>query len=264
MRYISSIFIFIATASFAQTDLLLEDFQSGIPATFTLIDNDGLTPDASVAEYTEAWISKADPDNASNLTASSTSYFDPIGISSRWLVTPQLTLGAFGNFFSWQAKSHDGSFPDSYLVMLSTTDTQVSSFTDTLYVGVQESQYWSTYEVNLSDAGYDNQTVYLAIANRTYNGFKLYVDSMHVWIEDPVSVPSVAKVDFSVYPNPTQDKITVTSSAQIDEIMIVAMNGEKILATKSKTIDLSQLSSGIYLVEVQTNEGVARKRIVKN
>ena len=264
MRYLSSIFVFITAATFAQTDLLLEDFQSGIPATFTLIDNDGLTPNAAVSEYTDAWISKADPDDAANLTASSTSYFEPTGISSRWLVTPQLSLGAFGNFFSWQAKSHAASFPDSYLVMLSTTDTQVSSFTDTLFVGIQESQYWSTYQVDLSDEGYDNQTVYLAIANRTNNGFKLYVDSMHVWIEDPVSVKAISTVDFSVFPNPANDKITISANGPIEQIAIVDMNGGRILVTKEKSIDVAHLSAGIYLVEVQTAEGVARKRIVKN
>lgn len=264
MKYISIVFLLIGTATFAQTDILMEDFQSGIPATFTIIDNDGLIPNAAVSEYTEAWISKVDPDDNSNLTASSTSYFEPIGVSSRWLITPSLTLGAFGNFFSWQAKSHDASFPDSYLVMVSTTDTQVASFTDTLYVGFQESQYWTTHEVNLSEAGYDNQTVHLAIANRTYNGFKLYVDSMRVWKEDPVSVSQIATIDFSVYPNPTNNSITVNSDAAIELISVVNLNGETILTSNNKMVDLSNIAAGIYLIEVQTAQGSARKRIVKN
>lgn len=263
MKYISILFLAIGTLSFAQTDVLLEDFQSGIPLTFTLIDNDGLTPNASVAEYTEAWISKVDPDDNANMTASSTSYFDPIGVSSRWLVTPSLTLGAFGNYFSWQAKSHDASFPDSYLVMLSTTDTQVSSFTDTLYVGVQESEYWTTRQVNLSEAGYDNQSVYIAIANRTYNGYKLYVDSMHVWKEDPVSISEIASIDFNVFPNPTANSIKITTEHKIERISIINLNGETILTTALKTIDLSELSSGVYFVEVKTENGTARKRISK-
>ena len=264
MKYLSILFLSIGTLSFGQTDLLLEDFQSGIPATFTLIDNDGLTPNAAVAEYTEAWISKADPDDNTNLTASSTSYFEPIGVSSRWLITPSLTLGVFGNYFSWQAKSHDASSPDSYLVMVSTTDTQVSSFTDTLYVGVQESEYWTTHEVNLSEAGYDNQTVYLAIANRTYDGFKLYVDSMRVWKEDPVSVSTIAQVDFDVYPNPTSNSIHIRCDYSVDAISIINLNGEAILTSTMKSIDLSGITSGVYFVEVQTAKGIARKRIIKN
>ncbi len=49
---------------FGQTVVMSTDFQQGIPTNYTLVDNDGNTPDPLVAEYTSAWITVVDPENA--------------------------------------------------------------------------------------------------------------------------------------------------------------------------------------------------------
>src|SRR5690554_7280863 len=68
-----------STTLFGQITLLEENFDaSTLPATWTVIDNDGNTVDEQVQEYTEAWIYKEDPINAGNGTASSTSFFRPV------------------------------------------------------------------------------------------------------------------------------------------------------------------------------------------
>ena len=85
-----------------------------------------------ISEFTSAWITTIDPIDSTDTIAASTSYFSPAGTASRWLITPQLSLGAFGNYINWNARSHDPSFPDDYLVLVSTTDSQITSFTDTI------------------------------------------------------------------------------------------------------------------------------------
>ena len=45
----------ISVAVQGQIEIYNEDFEtSGIPATYTIVDNDGLTPNAAVSEYTES------------------------------------------------------------------------------------------------------------------------------------------------------------------------------------------------------------------
>ena len=64
MRSVYLSLLFLASfSSFSQTIIFSEDFQNGIPSTFTIIDNDGNTPASAVAEFTSAWISKTDPNS---------------------------------------------------------------------------------------------------------------------------------------------------------------------------------------------------------
>lgn len=266
MKYFSILILFLSQSISAQTNVLMDDFESGIPLYFSMVNNDGFTPDASVSEYSAAWISKVDPDDASNMVASATSFFDPAGLADRWLITPQLNLGAYGNFLSWQGKSHDASFPESYYVLLSNTDDALASFTDTIARIIQEPEYWTTHSVNLSELGYNNQSVHLAVVLRTYDGFKFYLDSMNVWKEDPVALNELTlpTIQFTVAPNPTSDVVTVFSKDAIQSVQIIGLNGELILKGTSDTLFLSNLSAGVYIIEVTTDKGVGRQRIIKN
>lgn len=260
-----TLFSIVSTISFAQVDLLNTDFQSGIPASYSIVDNDGLTPDSQVSEYTSAWISVQDPENALDTVATSTSYFSPIGTANRWLITPSVALGAYGNFIEWNGKSQDASYPDNYLVLLSTTDTQVSSFTDTLIHVWPENAEWTNRQIDLSLNGYNDQTVYIAFVNVTENGFKLYIDDIHIWKEDPVGISEIAhEIRANVYPNPTSGLITVESDEQIERIVLMSSNGVTLAKTTEKTIDLASFPSGVYFLNILTGQGVITKKILKN
>jgi hypothetical protein len=250
----------------AQTSLLSTDFESGIPAEYSIVDNDGLIPDAQVAEYTSAWITVEDPNNNLNTIAASTSFFDPVGTASRWLITTALPLGAFGNFISWSARSHDASFPDDYLVKVSTTDEELLSFTDTIGYVQEENNDWTYRSVNLSEEGYDGQTVYIAFINTTNDGFKLYLDSIEVWKEDPVGILELNSTSTTIYPNPFQHKLVIQTNQLISKISLRDLSG-KLLLTKedSHEIATETLPSGVYLISIVMMDGkIETQRLIKN
>lgn len=255
-------FILVINLIHGQTDILSTDFQTGIPIDYTMVDNDGFTPAAAVSEYTSAWIIKQDPTNTLDSVASSTSFFEPTGTASRWLITPPLVLGAYGNYIEWEAKSHDASFPDSYLVLVSTTDDQIASFTDTVGYVIEENFEWTNRSVNFSTYGYVNQTIYLAFVNVTNNGFKLYLDDIHAWIEDPVGINEIENnVVLSVFPNPTTGIIQLKSETNILSTEIYSTDNQLVLVSKEKTIDLNQQTPGIYFLRITTEKGQLTKRV---
>lgn len=257
-------FILIGAGLNAQTEIYNEDFESGIPATYTIVDNDGNTPNAAVAEYTDAWIGIVDPDNDGNHIAASTSYFEPTGEASRWLITPSINLGAFGNILYWDARSHDPSFPDGYRILVSRTDTQLSSFTDTLYLIFQEvAKDWQSRSANLSEIGLDNETVHIAFINETDNGFKLYLDNIRVEMEDPVGLNETATAKIKIFPNPTADVITVKGMDNIQTISIYGMDGKMLLKSNGDQVSLQDLASGKYIVEVQSEAHIVRSAVIK-
>ena len=249
---------------FSQVEIHSEDFDSGIPVSYSIVNNDGLQPDAAVAEFTEAWISVADPENTLDMVAGSTSFFSPVGQADRWLITPPLNLGSFGNFISWNAKSHDASFPDDYLVLVSTTDATFSSFVDTVGSVNEEFSEWTSRTVDLSDEGYNDQTIYVAFVNRTNDGFKLYIDDILVWKEDPAITSEIEILDLVVYPNPVQEVLMIKSTDKIESIELKDLSGKCVVYSKSNEMNIEHLPSGVYLATVRTIKGVRTVKVIKS
>jgi hypothetical protein len=73
-------------------------------------------------------------------------------------------------------------------------------------------------------------------------------------------------IDFNIYPAISNSTLTVDSSAHIKQIEIFTINGSSVLKTnENKTIDVSKLSNGLYLVIAtfdDNNKNV--KRFIKN
>lgn len=265
MKNLLLIFIALQTVcGFTQTVVFSEDFQSGsIPGSFTIVDNDGNTPHTSVSEFSNAWIITDDPSDNTNKVVGSTSYFDPAAKASRWLIPPSFTLGAFGNYLKWKAKSHDPSFPDSYIVLVSTTDAQISSFTDTAKVVYFENASWTTQEVNLD--AYNGQSIYVAFINNTYDGFKLYLDSIEVRMEDPVGLEELADGDFKVYPNPVTDNLKVDATVEYSKAQLLDLKGTIIREFEfSDFLDFSDVQHGVYIVQFYTYKGIVTRKVVKS
>lgn len=262
-KLLSIVVTLFALNSQAQTTILSTDFQQGIPANYSMVDNDGFTVNAEVSEFTAAWITLPDPENPTDTVAATTSYFESADTASRWLITPPVSLGSFGNYISWNAKSHDPSFPDDYLVLISTTGTNLSDFTDTLGYVEQENFEWTNREVNLGTQGYINQTVYFAFVDVTYDGFILYLDDIIVRKEDPVGMHEINTVQTSLYPNPTIEFIQVKSDTPIETIRIMDMNGNELLVSSEEKLNVSELSNGTYLVHIQTSKGISVQRFIK-
>ena len=264
MKLLASIlFAFVFVQAQAQTNILQTDFQAGIPTNYTLLNLDTAAPHPQVLEYASGWITAPDPENTSDTVAAVSSYFENADSANRWLITPQLQLGSFGNFISWEAKSHDPSFPDDYLVLVSTTTNDPSAFTDTIGSVQEENFEWTFREFNLSGAGYNDSTIYVAFVLRTLDGFKLYLDDIQVRKDDPVGLIENKLFDLVVYPNPTSDQLTIQNASDFQYLEILDLNGKVLISSLNPSVQLTALSSGTYLLRCFTTRGVCTKKISK-
>jgi len=263
LRYLPLLLLFCTLQSFAQTELLNTTFQTGIPSNYTLLNLDNQAPAVGFEQFAIGWITTTDPENAQDTVAAVSSYFLNADTANRWLITPALSLGSFGNYLSWEAKSHDPSYPDDYLVLLSTTTNDPAAFTDTIGNVNEENFDWTFRSVNLSAQGYNDSTVYIAFVLRGIDNYILYLDDIKVVKDDPVSVQTLEQIDFQVYPNPTSQFMTVKSQEAIDLIKILDVSGKIVLQTTLQELDLQSLISGSYILEVISNGEVSRKKIQK-
>lgn len=82
-----------------------------------------------------------------------------------------------------------------------------------------------------------------------------------------LSVNQLSKKDISFYPNPvTSDlNIAVNNGIVIEKVVIYNLLGQTVRTIDSvtNTINMSDLTNGVYLVKVQTNEGIIDQKIIK-
>lgn len=176
--------LLITGSSFSQI-IFSEDFSNlggVLPAGWSVIDNDGLTPNASVSQFTSAWIIAADFDNTSDTVAMSTSWYTPAGTSDDWLITPAINLTT-NNILAWEAEAQDPGYPDGYEVRISTTTPTIAGFNANpalFQIANENGGVWTQRSVDLQAAGYSNQTVYIAWRNISNDEFILMVDDISI------------------------------------------------------------------------------------
>ena len=73
------------------------------------------------------------------------------------------------------------------------------------------------------------------------------------------------KAKFNLYPNPTTDNFSIEMDNEVKSIDIYSLQGQKVLSSNSKEVNVSNLSKGIYLVQIEdeNNKISTQKLIVK-
>ena len=249
----------VSIAVFGQNVVLNEQFENGIPSDWTLINKDGLIPDSSVATYSNAWITVTDPfdTNAINQCASATSYFTTVGNANRWLISPAITLGGFGNVLSYKAASFDPSFPDNYIIKVGRDVSKPEEF-ETLVTYLAEAPYWKEHSLEFDTLGFNNETIYIAFVLTSDNGHKLFLDDISFVTEIPLATNELNTLTIQVYPNPTSDFLTVTTNLENTTKAIYSVAGVKLVETTEDTIDVRSLESGIYFVKTNGSNQLVR------
>lgn len=77
-----------------------------------------------------------------------------------------------------------------------------------------------------------------------------------------VNTFNVNKLDFTVYPNPADNQIIISTNTNNVELTIFNITGQKIITTTSKNVDISTLSKGYYIVSVKGGGENKRKKLI--
>ncbi|MDY0054638.1 MAG: T9SS type A sorting domain-containing protein, partial [Bacteroidales bacterium] len=72
----------------------------------------------------------------------------------------------------------------------------------------------------------------------------------------------------TIYPNPSNSEVNISSENIINSIEIFNSLGQRVyqsvVNSNTKTIDISSFVNGVYILGVITDNGVIRKKIIKN
>ena len=91
-----------------------------------------------------------------------------------------------------------------------------------------------------------------------------YINTVSLdWIPSAVGIPKpITAADFSVFPNPAKEKITVSGKG-IKKMVIYDVTGKMLLQTNDKHIDLKTFSKGMYLIKIFTESESFVKKFYK-
>ena len=68
----------------------------------------------------------------------------------------------------------------------------------------------------------------------------------------------------SIYPNPSTSELNIEMTQSLKHVMIYSLLGAKVLKSNSKTINTTNLKSGIYIIKIEDENGnVSTKRFIK-
>ncbi|MFI0428769.1 T9SS type A sorting domain-containing protein [Mariniflexile sp. HMF6888] len=67
----------------------------------------------------------------------------------------------------------------------------------------------------------------------------------------------------TVYPNPVENTLYIKNVSDLKFVRIYNLLGQQVLENKAAEIDVSELSKGLYLLQLITDQGMETKRIIK-
>ena len=106
-----------------------------------------------------------------------------------------------------------------------------------------------------------------AVKSRPQFGYG--IPDFNLALANGLSVTDFSKTDFIVYPNPTNDSISVTfpNDSDVKPIAIYTILGQKVLekniSNQTPTISLKSLNSGVYFYKIQSNDFSKSGKIIK-
>ena len=84
-------------------------------------------------------------------------------------------------------------------------------------------------------------------------------------VTNPTFVDRISHKALSIFPNPVADKLNINTDLTVKEIRLVSMSGQTIGTWKNtQSVSLSGISQGAYIVHIDTDQGEAVRKMMKN
>src|SRR5699024_10938600 len=99
----------------------------------------------------------------------------------------------------------------------------------------------------------------------SFGGEKVRRPYIPTLVENPdMGVDQFEKTaEVKIWPNPTADVLHITSTAEIQKVQIFDLQGRKVLEGNQKELNVENLSSGNYLLQIQSDQNTITKQFIK-
>ena len=213
-----------------------------------------------------------------NFSAGSASYDNSNGSvlnPDNWLVIGPIDLTNVSDAtMSWRARGISPNYcAENYTVYVGTENTIENltsssiSFNETISAASGGCGAWADRTLDISAAS--GSLVYVGFRHhaQSSDGFNLNIDDLGV-TGTSLGLEDVGESQFSFFPNPVNDVLTINARSSIDSITVYNMLGQMIVRstpnTKDSTVDMSEFQTGAYFLQVSIDNTLNTVRIIKN
>lgn len=184
-----------------------------------------------------------------------------------WLISPKVTLGASDNVLKFYAKAGDATYGmEEFNVLISTTDTNIASFTKLKSEVIDGDIAYAEYSYDLT--AYNGQNIYIAIQCVSNDQFGFILDDFKVTGSSLATSDVNTKNVTKVYPNPVEDTFKIDLGTSIDKSKVTVelfdMVGKKLQSFDyADQYDISSLPKGVYVLKINDGTTKVVKKIIK-
>ncbi|NQX98673.1 MAG: T9SS type A sorting domain-containing protein [Flavobacteriales bacterium] len=135
---------------------------------------------------------------------------------------------------------------------------------------IADSTYWAVLVGNF----FDDINTNTLIVNSNQDCFAYYlIDDVCVSTDSLTCFPITTSINvnsdkptFSIYPNPASTKLKITTELPINRINIIDVTGKlvKMIVQNKKNIDITDLVSGIYFIQIFTEDKTLIQKFIKS
>lgn len=204
----------------------------------------------------------------------STTAGEPVA-NEDWLISQPIDLtGATGSSLSVWVKSLSNSYGlEKYKIGVYVgvgVPTASSDFTIISGAASLSAPYPNWAEKVISIGAYDGQTIRIGIECVSADVYMFMVDNFKVTATSVLSTTNFSANQFAVSPNPAADFIAVsnTENIKINAISITDLNGRVVKQINYSNVsdiqvNITDLTSGMYMMNINSENGIVTKKIVK-
>ncbi|AWH86421.1 hypothetical protein HYN59_15480 [Flavobacterium album] len=156
------------------------------------------------------------------------------------------TIGRFGV----QLQQPGASYYDDLATHLSITGATPVTHTTEAFTVPETGDYWIHFDVQ----SFENQGLF-------------YIDDISLTVQGSMGVGENLLSAVSAFPNPVSDRLSVSNPTQIDKIEMYTLTGQMLCSeavnAMNHTIDMSSLSSGMYMLHIYSGSRVEKMKVYK-
>ncbi|KAB1066761.1 T9SS type A sorting domain-containing protein [Tamlana haliotis] len=226
-----------------------------------LVCSDNSLPSLDVSSNTVLEILRCGGNNITNLNLSSNTVLEILSCS----FNPLTSLDVSSNTALTDLDCTDNSLPS----------LDVSRNTELIYL---DCTYNSLESLNIKNGNNDNM-IYFEATNNNLTCVQVddvaysttnwtYIDDSSVYSEDcyTLSTEQLSFAGFTLYPNPVNSilNIGLQNGATLKQVTVYNNLGKPLFTANTTSINVSELSAGMYFVNVETIQGKSIKKVVVN
>lgn len=152
-----------------------------------------------------------------------------------------------------------GSYGIQFIIQVS---EDASTWTDVFTQGNSGRTYSKVEDISFTAANARYVRMY-GVEKATYGYSLLEFEVYGTYFGEVVGIDKVEDLSFSVYPNPTTGIVNIQTEGTVENAAVYDVSGRSLLQTESNTIDIQNLSNGVYILKVTVDGVVKTTKIIK-